>query len=187
MDSEIKDVKPKKIIAFTGPAGSGKDTAANAILNAYPDSEQLSFAYTLKKTCQVLFNLSESQLNDTIEKELVDPRYNKSPRELFQWMGTDIIRNTFGNDFFVNIMRDKINKSNKSIIVINDVRFDNEAELIKSMFGKIVKIERKEQKKVTSHSSENGINYKYIDVIIPNNLSIENLENGVINILDILY
>lgn len=64
-----------KIVSFTGPKGSGKDTSAD-ILKAEKIAEgSLSFAGPLKKICASVFNLHHNHMNDPIlkEKELDTP------------------------------------------------------------------------------------------------------------------
>jgi len=105
-----------------------------------------------------------------------------------QWLGTDILRTHINQDFFVMNMKQRIDQSKANCIIISDVRFDNEAEFIKSLGGKIIKIERdvtdksKNSGKTTEHShhiTEKGISPHLIDAIIQNNSSIEEFQNIV--------
>lgn len=180
-------MKQKKIIGFTGQAGAGKDTCADIIMNTFESVELLSITEPLKKSCQILFNLTNEQLHDTIIKETVDPRWNKSPRELFQWLGTDIIRNTFDPDFFVKNVEQRIMNSTNEYIVISDIRFNNEAKMIKSLGGKIIKIDRKDYSINSTHESENGIDHSLIDVYIANDSSILQLEKRLSLLINHLF
>jgi mannitol-specific phosphotransferase system IIBC component len=82
-------------------------------------------------------------------------------------------------------MKQRIDNSNAKYIIICDVRFDNEAEFIRSLGGKIIKIERNMESndgKTTKHSghiTEKGISPDLIDAIIENNASIEEFQNTV--------
>ena len=60
-------------------------------------------------------------------------------------------------------------------IVISDVRFDNEAIQLSKMGGYIWRIERKNAASVNAHESENGVNPQWIDCIINNDSTINNL------------
>ena len=91
-------------------------------------------------------------------------------------------------DFFVMNMKQRIDLSKAEYIIISDVRFDNEAEFIRSLGGKIVKIERtmgsgsSNEGKTTKHSghiTEKGISEKLIDVIVENNGTIEEFQNKI--------
>jgi hypothetical protein len=171
----------KNIIGFHGPAFSGKDTAASAIKKTYPDTEVFAFAGPLKEACKILFNFSDAQLYDPILKEQIDKRWGKSPRQILQWLGTDILRNMINEDFFIMNMRQRIEDSEADNIVISDVRFDNEAEFIRSLEGKVVKIERNGAKTTehSGHITEKGISPNLINAIVKNDTSIEEFQNRI--------
>lgn len=62
------------------------------------------------------------------------------------------------------------------IVVIKDVRFENEADFIRSHNGNIWHVKRDNAAKVISHSSERGIEIKQGDIVINNNGSLMDLE-----------
>ena len=99
------------IIGITGKAGSGKDTVADYLVKNH-DFIKLSFAGILKQGMQILFNLSDDQLHHPLVKEKIDPRWGKSPRELMQWLGTDILRKNIRQDFFIVHLETQIEKNN---------------------------------------------------------------------------
>lgn len=176
----------KKIIGVTGIAGSGKDTFALAIKESEKNTDVFAFAGPLKEACKILFNFSHGQLHDPILKEVHDERWDKSPRQILQWLGTDILRTHINQDFFVLNMKQRIDASKADYIIISDVRFDNEAEFIRSLGGKVIKIERNmdaNDGKTTKHSghiTEKGISKHLIDAVIENNGSIEEFQNRVL-------
>ena len=90
----------RKIIGLTGVAGAGKDSAALAIKESEPTTDIFPFAGPLKEACKILFNFSHEQLHDPIIKEVHDKRWNKTPREILQWLGTDVLRTHINQDFF---------------------------------------------------------------------------------------
>jgi len=69
-----------KIVSFTGPKGSGKDTSADILKEEKIASGSLSFAGPLKKICMEVFKLHHNYMNDPIlkEKELEEPIVLKS-------------------------------------------------------------------------------------------------------------
>ena len=170
-----------KIIGFNGIAGAGKDTAALSFKESERNVDIFAFAGPLKDACKIL-------LYDPVMKETCDETWGKSPREILQWLGTDILRTHVNQDFFVMNMKQRIDLSKAEYIIISDVRFDNEAEFIRSLGGKIVKIERtmgsgsSNEGKTTKHSghiTEKGISEKLIDVIVENNGTIEEFQNKI--------
>lgn len=175
----------KKIIGVTGIAGSGKDTFALVAKEMEQKTDQFAFAGPLKDACKILFNFSHDQLHDQETKEIQDGRWKKSPREILQWLGTDVLRNQINEDFFVMNMKQRIDDSKAEYIIVTDVRFPNEAEFIRSLGGKVVKIVRDNKKtggkttKYSSHVTEQGIPDNLVDAIIENNSSIEEFKNNI--------
>lgn len=162
----------KRIIGITGRAGAGKNTAAEALC----EYEEVAFVKPLKDAVKILFNFTDEQLHDTKLKEVIDPRWGKSPRQILQWLGTDCLRSEINEHFFLLHMENKIQHLKSDNVVITDVRFDNEAKFIKERGGKIVKITRGEEKEdKEAHSSEKGVSDEFIDEIIANDGTIEEL------------
>jgi dephospho-CoA kinase len=173
--------KTPLIIGFTGKAGSGKDTASMVTIENNK-IDKFAFAAPLKKAAAELFLFTDEQLH-TDKKEKIDPKWNKSPRQVLQWLGCEVLRDQFDKDIFLKNMSHRIKSSNANIIFITDVRYDNEAELIRSVGGKIIKIERPDLKQIQffNHSSENGLSSNLIDIIINNDSTIESLHKKVLN------
>jgi hypothetical protein len=166
----------KIIIGLCGRAGSGKDTFANAVEG---DKEVLAFVKPLKDAAAALFALSHEQLYDPLLKEVVVDDWGKSPREILQWMGTDIIRNQLDASFFIKHMQRRINQSTKNLIIVTDVRFANEAMLIKSLGGIIIHISRNSANTPITHASEQPIPIELIDSVVFNNDTKEEFEECV--------
>lgn len=159
------------IIGFTGKAGSGKDTSASYFKN----SKNFAFATRLKEICCFIFGLSKEQ-TETL-KEIKDPRWGITPREIFQKVGKFI--RSIDNNYFVNYLKSQLLACDGNRI-ITDVRYDNEAQMIKELGGMIIKIVRPNYlSDFDNHESENGIMEKYIDVIIINNGSVEDLHKKI--------
>lgn len=87
--SQVSRPIPKIFLA--GRKRSGKTTSTNYLKRSIPGTVSLAFADPLKTACQALFLLSNDQLYDENVKEQIDPRWNVSPRKIFQRMG-DLLR-----------------------------------------------------------------------------------------------
>jgi hypothetical protein len=112
-----------------GPAGSGKTTVANYLVEKY-GAVRFSLAAPLKEMVGRALELSHAQLWGTQEeKEAIDPRYGKSARWFLQRFGTEGCRQTFGEDFWTRMCFTQILKTSPRIAVIDDMRFVNEAEM----------------------------------------------------------
>jgi hypothetical protein len=58
-----------KVVSFTGPKGSGKDTSADLLKAEGIADGSISFAGPLKKICMEVFQLHHNYMNDPILKE----------------------------------------------------------------------------------------------------------------------
>ena len=143
------------IIAFCGFKGSGKDTCANYLVENY-NFIKLSFASKLKDILAILFGWNREKLEgqnteDRLWREEIDlwwatklniPHF--SPRFAMQFFGTELFRNQFHKEIWINVLEKEIllllEKNPNQNIVISDARFPNEIELVKSMGGKIIHI-----------------------------------------------
>jgi hypothetical protein len=177
-----------QIIGLSGFKRSGKSTFAKELVEKH-NFVEYSFAQPLKKMTQDLFEFTNDQLENN--KEVIDNRWGYTPREIFQKMGSEIMRDyipqvfpnfPFQNSFWIQkfIMfcdNFRNNYPDKTGIVISDVRFTDEADMIRKMGGQIIRIEKPDLKNIDNHISEfdlsiiqkhrlnQGINSIYICVI----------------------
>ena len=172
------------IIGLMGLKKSGKTLAANYLVSNYNFVER-AFADCLKKAIQEIFLLTDDQVFGTQEqKEECDSRwFNCSPRQILQFVGTDLLRNNLnlimpeiGKNVFVHHMRiwcqDQF-KDSKFRLVIPDVRFQNEVDFIHELGGIVIKINRFDSS-LDTHASENELlNIENFDYQINNNTTIE--------------
>ena len=151
------------LIGFAGKMRSGKTAAANYLINRY-GVEKMSFAAPLKEVVANLFEWDINDLNDFKFKETVDPYWNITPREVLQKFGTDFMREMINPAFWtMKLERHLITKMLKHNVVIDDVRFKEEVDLIHKHRGIIVLLERG-WKSIDTHSSE-IIDFKYDHII----------------------
>ena len=178
-----------RVIAFTGKAGAGKSTAANWILRNHPKAMKMSFAQPLKKMFYELIRQSIPKawphtpieyIDGALKEEPIPFLSNRTGRELMQSLGTEWGRNTVQPDFWVNIAQGKLERllgdrrvasdTPQILAVYDDVRFQNEADMIRSYGGLIVNIQRPLTKTTsdttTNHASENQ--YLVPDIVLYN-------------------
>jgi hypothetical protein len=144
------------IIGIVGLIGSGKDTVADHFVSQGGVKE--SFARSLKDAASVIFGWPRELLEgDTIRsrefRETPDMYWtrklgidNFTPRLGLQLLGTDVLRNHFHKDIWIHSLENRIMRlqSKPNYIVVSDARFKNELDLIKSMGGKIIWVQREE-------------------------------------------
>ncbi len=128
------------LIGLHGKARSGKTTTSNLLVRKHGFKE-VAFADGLKKLCADLFDLSLEQLHGDL-KEVVDSRYNMSPREIFQLVGTECMRKISPDIWIDKVKPFVVNHMDVIDIVISDVRFKNELDFIKTVGGHMVKVVR---------------------------------------------
>jgi ABC-type transporter MlaC component len=171
------------IISLTGKKQSGKSTIANYLVEKHNFIE-LSFAQYLKEACKILFNWDENDYS-TDNKEKVDKLWGKSPREILQYMGTEILRDNMKNiidtsikelnktySFHIKRLYQDIKKYPDKNIVISDVRFPDELDFCIKINSKIIKVERDTiSNQYSNHKSETSLENIKFDNIIKNNKS----------------
>lgn len=158
------------IVAFTGLARSGKDTAAAHLAVAH-GFVRFAFADALKKAAAEAFGVPLLNFYYENLKDEVDPYWGISPRTMLQKMGTEAMRGTFGDDFWIKRMQLDMLNAGRSV-VISDLRTDAEAAAIRKMGGTIILVERDGaglEGENGKHSSEAGVSEEYIDYFAPNN------------------
>lgn len=127
------------LIGLIGYKQSGKDTCADYLVEKY-GFHKYAFAEPVKQVCKIMFQLDSQQLEDSIQKEENDPRWDLTPRQMMQKVGTDMVRHYWGENFWVRCMEMRVYKDKKERIVVSDVRFQNEADWIKQNHGILVRI-----------------------------------------------
>ena len=140
------------IIGLCGLIGSGKGTVADILVDEHK-FEKISFADKLKDAVSVLFDWDREMLEgETSEsrfwREQEDTFWTKetgrkiTPRLVLQEFGTDCMRNGFYDGVWVSFVRKRIIENPDINFVIPDVRFTNEAEIIKGLDGKVWCVKR---------------------------------------------
>ena len=137
----------KKIIGICGLAGSGKDTIGDIIVGNISNWEKMSFASHLKDVTSLLFGFDRKMLaGETPEDRLIREQPDKfwsnkmskdfTPRYALQFLGTNLLRNQLHQNIWVDCLERKIMETDKNV-VITDVRFPNEIDMIRNIGGEI--------------------------------------------------
>ena len=182
------------IIGICGFIGSGKDSIGNVLIKER-GYVKLSFASVLKDIVSLVFGWDRKMLEgDTQEsrkwREDVDEWWSKrlnidnlTPRWVLQNWGTDVLRNHFHEDIWLASLERKIINSGIKKVVITDCRFENEANFIKKLGGRVILVVRDSQTMYSNHPSETTILKLNFDLIIHNYSTLEDLEHIVRNIV----
>jgi hypothetical protein len=143
-----------QIIGLVGYKGSGKDTVGDHLVKQYK-FRRTSFADPLKHSLAALMGWKMSDLRGVSAhsrtwRETPDAWWSDAmgieftPRHMMQQFGTQIVRRHIHPDFWVMRTRKQIESDPGRSWVITDVRFPNEARMIRDLGGKIVRVHRSE-------------------------------------------
>jgi hypothetical protein len=163
-----------RVVGITGLAGSGKTLASNWVVRNHNNAIRMSFARPIKRMIRELIREAIPKTSPVKEGDyLEDPAHKNAPipflanysaRRLMQTLGTEWGREALHPDFWVLIAAGKLErlmaspfKSSKSTplnAVFDDVRFENEARMIRAYGGFVMRIERPGVASVGDHASE---------------------------------
>ena len=197
------------LVGFTGRAKSGKSTAVDIMREmCYNKAEHginfkvmvTNFAEPIKQIGE-LFGFTHEQMNDQAIKEVVTPLWDMSPRKFMQLVGSEMFRNYICPDVWIKHMfkiripkfvRDFYGERETScvlathpmgVVLVGDVRFQNEAEAIQKAGGKVVMIKRDDagsiSNGVANHVSEKEFDLIKPDLVIENNGTLEDLKINI--------
>lgn len=144
-------MKPR-IIGIAGKAGAGKDTIADYLVSCRGYTK-MSFAEPLK---QMTTHLGAPLPKTREEKEGKHPILDVTWRALWQHLGTEGLRH-LDPDVWVKLLHHRIKDKPHWLIVIADVRFENEAKYIRENGGAMWHVIRPDVEAVRTHSSENPV------------------------------
>jgi hypothetical protein len=176
-----------RLIGFLAKRQRGKDTICDYITKHH-NYQKKSFAEPLKKGVQCFFNFTDEQLY-TDKKEIIDDKWGVSPREVFQIIGTNIVRDQFdilfnnkikGETFWIqnfNIWYDKQYKN----ILVSDIRYQNEVDYVLNKGGIVIKINRElKEEDIDNHKSEKDMEHiNNYNISIDNNGTLQELYSKI--------
>lgn len=144
----------KIIIALTGPKGVGKSSIAKKIESQdWQDRCILSFAEPLRRMVSHLMPM-QNMTDPELKEAPIDWLGGKTPRQILQSLGTDWGRNMVSPTIWIDTMRRIITEQAFDTIIIDDCRFENEADMVRDMGGIVVGLEREGIAYTGEHASE---------------------------------
>lgn len=212
------------IIGICGLAGAGKDTFADGIIKYDNSYTKLKMATFLKDITSILFCWNRAWLDgETVEsrkwREQVDEFWNDkvipqlqpfTPRKALQYIGTDLGRTLISTNLWVYQIEKYILENKLNNVLIPDLRFPEEIDMVKRLGGSVVEVRRHtpdwfydildyrinkdssistdyyNEILKTQHQSETAwIGNINIDYVIHNNQTIKDLEKKAITFLNL--
>ena len=168
----------KLLIGLVGRKRSGKDTLASFVQDVYPEFTIMSFADPLKQACMHAYHLTDDQLEET--KDIVDPRWGMSPRDMMKSIGTKYFREEDPDQWTKNL---GFRMSGMEHVIVSDVRFQNEALFLKENGGVLVHISRDLESNYDDHVSEKTTDEIVCEYSIRNEGSLEALMDKSIELM----
>lgn len=169
--------KKKKLIGLTGRAKSGKDTVGKYLLMRH-NFHRMAFADPLKEAMAATFGVAVEEFHCDKLKDEIEPHWGITRRFMLQH-GADALRHKFGQSLFVDRwVHGYLKIADTEHVVVTDVRFPAEAEVIRSLGGIIINIHREDaglQGLAGQHASEQALADHLINRIIINNGAKEDL------------
>lgn len=170
-----------RLIGITGKAGSGKSALADILTRHYGYTE-VSLAGPIKEIVQRIWGVSDDALWGPSERraELLRPELpaTSTVRRALQTLGTEWGR-ALDEDVWVRLAIREAKKHTAT--VVPDVRFENEARVVREHGGSIWRIVRPgyESNAGTAHSSETEMDQIRADSILVNSGTLDELDEMV--------
>ena len=170
---------PYLIGLYSPVPGCGKTTVANLLA----EHRRVSFAAPIKEAVWSLLGELEIPGFHFVydDKEAIIPGLGVSARHMMQTLGTEWGRACIHPDFWVMIARAETQRilADGGCAVIDDVRFPNEAAMIRDLGGELWRIDRPGVSYSDSHKSEGGLEDITPDRVIVNDGTITQLREKV--------
>lgn len=171
------------IIGLQGYAGSGKSTVADILVDNY-NFVLVDMSEPVHRALCALDPIVEAGYRYSEVMELLGYTAAKripEVRQLLQRMGTEVGRNLLWGDIWVEQAELKIEQlmeTGHSDIVVPNIRFDNEMQMVHNLKGSIWTVVRDKVGKVSNHVSEH-LPESHPSAVIENNATVLDLEHRV--------
>ena len=172
------------IIGLSGYARSGKDTVANYLVEKY-GFVKISFADPMREALYRLNpRIDVAEMHGVSLATAVDglgwenlKADSPDVRPLMQRMGTEVGRQMFGENFWVEQAMKLAAKHEN--VVLADVRFKNEADAVLAADGALWRVSRAGFEAVNAHISEHDLDDYHFTSHIVNDKTVEALYSTV--------
>lgn len=160
------------LIGISGKKHAGKDTVAEYLAELLRPrvTEKLAFAKALKEEVAKACGVSVEYIE----------QHKDNFRRILQGWGTDYKRDLIDQKYWLIRWLNATKASNADVIVVPDVRFENEANLIKKCDGLLIRVERLPEKSLDVHASEINLDgFPHFDATVYNHYTLARLRTEV--------
>lgn len=182
------------VVGLNGYAGVGKDVFADVLVEDFGFAKY-SFSDPLMQSLlaidPIIYEPLAVKPRRVIERlsRLVnrvgwtEAKRTPEVRRILQKLGTEAGRDIHGEDCWVKLMMEKLIEDKPTRVVITNIRFQNEAELVRNCSdaldcrGMLIRIARDGFTPALGHSSDVGCTEIEVDLTVQNNGSIEDFKH----------
>ena len=186
-----------KVIALTGPKGSGKDTVGELIKKYFNTSplfkaHTIAFADPIKTVIKDLFVFESNKEYDDLKRTTVNfslPKQTTRDMQLYEVEGRHLVREIgmlmrkYDEKQFTNYVVNEIRYQPNDVWVVTDMRFDNEWLAMKQLGAKTINIKRPNYH-YDGHITERGFNESLVDYQLLNDGDLPYLKTRVESVMD---
>lgn len=194
-----------QIIGICGQKRHGKDSVAHILRES--GYTPIAFADPIKRIAADVYGLTYEQcFGSQQSKESIDPRWGRSPRHIFQRIGTEMGRSIHSETWIrycMNAIQDaslgggpllhlpgrgwehvsafEQAGMDRKKWVVTDIRFPNEANAVRRAGGKVIKVVRPslDGAQKDDHASETSLSGIEVDHLVLNSGTLEDLASTV--------
>lgn len=163
MDENRLGSNQVKIIAFAGPKGAGKTTFAKVFVSR--GAVRTRFADVLKRMLLQLPGITEDHVDGSKKEVPLESYGGRTARDLMVWLGEGL-RELCGSDIWVRLWQDVVKNLPNRTIVVDDLRYENEAKAIHELGGVVMEIRRSGTQYNPSQGSERGLPSSCVDLVV---------------------
>lgn len=191
-NDQLKPIK-EAMIGITGTLNHGKNTLASLIQSRLVDTKrkEMAFGDAPKAMLQTVFpKWTSAHFHARGLKEVICPIYGISPRAAMTTFATGFMRNSLGlSRHWINLVEEDMETLDRKPedVIITDVRFNNEAAWVKSNDGFIIRIRDPRKLIPTEEESEQGISAMFVDYVIENDGSIDDIVDKLLILKPLYY
>ena len=192
------------LIGVSGKLGSGKDSLASMIIELDSTFQRKVFAEKLKQIVSLLSGRPIEDMYSQEGKNIYLPEWDMTVGNMLQQIGTDVMRNHFHNNVWVKaLFADYVPHSVEKLSgsyeeypnwIICDVRFKNEAQIIRDKGGILVRVNgdpakiRENSTRDLNHQSETDLDdWDDWNIVVENNSTLEELRYKAQDVLRHTY
>ena len=188
-------VRTFSLVGFTGELGAGKDEAGRAV-SMHLGHARFAFGDALKRMLQQGLGLTHEQVHGSQQQKAEPIDWLDglvTPRRMMQTLGTEWGRDLIHPDLWVLALRRELEThliNRRLNAVVTDVRFENEASMIRELGGVIIHVRRPKPKKPwwqrlfsREHRSERPPKVRPGDFVVQNIGTVEDLHRAVLEVV----